>query len=165
MSSSFRFCPQCGQKVILKFIKVGEPQRHFCESCEKIHFLSPKLAAGVIVLYDGKLVLSRRDIDPGQGLWTYPGGFVEVGETVEQAAIREAKEEIHADVQLEGLLGVYSYPGIGVAVVIFRGLSIGEKPRCGDEVQEVAFFSPHEIPWEKLAFSSVSDALKDFLKV
>lgn len=164
MSASFRFCPQCGQGVVLKVVKEGESERHFCESCGRIHFLSPKLAAGIIVLHEGKMVLARRDIEPGWGLWTYPGGFVELGETVEQAAIREAKEEIKAEVELEGLLGVYSYPGVRVAVVMYRGRSVGEKPRSGDEVQEVQFFSPDEIPWEELAFASVTDALKDYLK-
>jgi len=164
MNQSFRFCPTCGQVLDYKIIKLGEPKRHVCGACNKIHFQNPKLAAGVLFVHEDKLVLGKRDIEPGRGLWSYPGGFVEQGETVNDAALREAKEEAKADVKLEGLLGVYSYPGSIIAVVMYRGRSVGPKPQAGDEVQEIGLFSPQEIPWEELAFQSVRDSLKDYLE-
>lgn len=163
MIDEFRFCPHCGHGVEKRLLKNGEPHRHVCGQCGTVHFHGPKLAAGVVFLHEGKLVLSRRDIEPGKGLWSYPGGFVERGERVSDAARREAREEVHADVEIDGLLGVYSYPATEVAIVVYYGRNRGVAPKPGDEVQEVQLFSPDEIPWHELAFRSVHDCLKDYL--
>jgi len=163
MNVFFRYCPHCASPIELKDLKSGEPKRHVCTSCQKIHFQGPKLAAGILLVHDGLLVLARRSIEPGLGLWSYPGGFVEQGEVVVEAAKREAWEEIHARVKIEGLLGVYSYKNSVIAIVMYRGRSIGEKPKVGDEVEEVGFFSPEKIPWGELAFPSVKDSIKDYL--
>jgi len=163
MKEALRFCSQCGGSLEYKLLKAGEPHRHVCSSCDTIHFLGPKLAAGVLFQHNDQIVLARRAIEPGMGLWAYPGGFVERGETLEEAAKREAKEEVCAEIELEGLLGVYSYPASIIAVVMFCGKSLGDKPKVGDEVKEVGFFSKENIPWEELAFSSVKESLEDYL--
>jgi len=159
----FQFCPYCGGAIELVLLKPREPERHVCQKCKEVHFLGPKLAAGVILVHDDQLVLTRRDIEPGRGLWTYPGGFVEIGEPVQDAAKREAREEVLAETQIDGILGIYSTPARMISVVVYRGRSVGAEPQAGDEVQEVGFFDLDKIPWEELAFSSVVDALKDYI--
>jgi mutator protein MutT len=160
----YEFCPKCGGKLELRQVKTGEPKRLVCTACQFIFFLDPKVAAGAIFSIDGGIVLAKRAIDPGYGKWVFPGGFVDPGETVEQAAIREAREEVHAEVKLLGLVGVYSYPGVPIVVIVHAAEMVGGKLQAADECLEVRTFSPKEIPWEDLAFSSIRDALEDYVR-
>ncbi|MEA2269511.1 MAG: hypothetical protein QOC64_2121, partial [Solirubrobacteraceae bacterium] len=111
---------------------------------------------------DGRVWLLRRGFDPSAGLWTFPGGFVDLGESVEQAARREAREELEIDVELTGLVGVYSRPQDRVVLVVFDAVPHGE-PRTTDEAPEVRAFAPGELPWGELAFWSTEQALRDVL--
>ncbi len=160
----YQFCPKCGERLELVQVKPNEPKRLVCAECRFIFFLDPKVAAGTIFELEGKIVLARRAIDPGYGKWVFPGGFVDRGETVEEAAIREAREEVNADVELRELVGVYSYSGVPVVVVVFAAELGNETLQAADECLEIRYFSKEEIPWDELAFSSIRDALKDYLK-
>jgi ADP-ribose pyrophosphatase YjhB (NUDIX family) len=133
-----------------------------CAACGFIYYFDPKLAAGVIPVIGDKIGLIRRSIEPGYGLWTFPAGYVNRGEKVEEAAVRETREEACLDVRLEGLVGVYSYPGRPVVIVVYAGVAIGGALGPGAEALEAEAFTPDEIPWSDLAFPSVRDGLRDY---
>ena len=160
----YHFCPKCGGRLAPKQIKRGDPKRLVCSACGFIFFLDPKVAAGAIFVVEGKVVLARRAIDPGYGKWVFPGGFVDRGETVEQAAVREAREELNVEVRLLDLINVYSYPSVPIVVIVFSAEMIGGKLQAADECLEVRSFSRGEIPWDDLAFSSIRDALRDYVR-
>ncbi len=151
-----RFCPRCGATPRIEF-----PRSLHCDACGYAAFYNPKPVAGAIPrTADGRVWLLRRGFDPGAGLWTFPGGFVDLGESVDQAAVREAREELEIDVELTRLLGVYSRPQDRVLLVVFAAIAHGE-PRTTDEAPEVAAFAPADVPWAELAFWSTEQALRD----
>ena len=108
----FRFCPHCGGAFNARILKEGEPARLVCDACGFVFYLDPKVAVGTIIrTADDEIVLCRRAIEPGYGRWVFPGGYVDRGEKLEEAAIREAREECGLDVELEGLVSLHSYRG------------------------------------------------------
>ncbi|HEU4939724.1 MAG TPA: NUDIX hydrolase [Vicinamibacterales bacterium] len=160
---SFRFCPACGGPLEPRQLKAGDPLRPVCTRCGYVHYLDPKVAVGtVIVTTDDRIVLVRRAIEPGYGLWVFPGGYVDRGEEVTVAAIREAREESGLDVRLDGLINLYSYPGRPIVVVVYKASIIAGDLRVDEESIEAGLFSRGEIPWEQLAFRSTREALEDF---
>lgn len=161
----YKFCPQCGSPLVKKQLKPLEPPRLVCSRCGFIFYLDPKLAAIAVIPLEGGLVLLRRGIEPGYGLWVVPGGFVDLGERVEDTAVREVREEVLLDVRVSRLLNVYSYAGHTTVVVAYVTEVLGGTLGPGDETLEVGIFRPQDIPWERLAFSSSRDALADYLKI
>jgi ADP-ribose pyrophosphatase YjhB (NUDIX family) len=161
---AFRFCPICGGELETRLLKAGEPERLVCRQCGFVFYLDPKVAVGTIIATaDSRLVLVRRAIEPGYGLWVFPGGFVDRGEEITQAAIREAREESGLEVRLDRLVNIYSYPDAAVIVVVYAATAIrGEL--CGDEeCLEARLFGADELPWDALAFRSTREALRDYL--
>jgi 8-oxo-dGTP diphosphatase len=153
-----RFCPRCGKPA-----EVAYPRSINCPHCGYGAYYNPKpVAAAIPVTERGEIVLLRRGFDPGKDLWTFPGGFVDLGESVEDAARREAREEIEADVELTGLVGVYSRAEERVVLIVFAA-RIDDTPRTTPEAPQVEAFAPDAIPWQELAFWSTTDALRDFL--
>ncbi|MFZ0042617.1 MAG: NUDIX domain-containing protein [Solirubrobacteraceae bacterium] len=151
-----RFCPRCGKPADVNF-----PQRITCPHCGYSAYYNPKPVAAAIPVDDaGKVILLRRGFDPGQGLWTFPGGFVDLGESVEEAAHRETDEELAMPIALGPLVGVYSHPDDRVVLIVFRARALGE-PRTSAEATEVRTFAVSEIPWDDLAFWSTAQALRD----
>jgi ADP-ribose pyrophosphatase YjhB (NUDIX family) len=114
---------------------------------------------------EGKIVLLRRDIEPQKGKWVMPGGYVDRGEVVEAAALRETEEECGLQIRLKNLLGVYSYPGKLEVVVVYVAEVLSGSLMVGDETQAAKLFKTVEIPWEELAFESTQDALRDYCKL
>jgi mutator protein MutT len=161
--SEFHFCPRCGGILDLRALKAGEPQRLVCRSCGFVFFLDPKVATGVIFSLNGGIVLVRRAIEPRSGKWVFPGGYVDRGESLEAAALREVKEESGLDVQLTRLLGAYSYPDNAVIIIVYAGEVTGGILQTDDENQDIRPFPPAEIPWGELAFPSTTQALRDYL--
>ena len=159
-----RFCPKCAGALEGRQESAGEPSFPTCAACGFIYYYDPKLAAGVIPSIDGKIGLIRRGIEPGLGLWTFPAGYVNRGERVEEAAARETFEEACLEVRIEDLIGVYSYAGRPVVIVVYAGAVVGGTLACGAEALETRLFAPEEIPWSALAFPSVRDGLRDYLK-
>jgi ADP-ribose pyrophosphatase YjhB (NUDIX family) len=159
----FRFCPQCGGELQRQQFKPHEPHRRVCQACSFIFYDDPKVAACTIPVIDGKVVLLKRGIEPSYGKWVFPGGFLDRGEKVEAAAIRETWEEVNLKVEISRLLNVYSYPGYPVIVIVYLAEVIGGELQPMDEALEVRTFTPEEIPWEELAFMSTRDALRDYL--
>ena len=160
----YRYCPACGGALAPRVVRAGEPERPACAACGFVYYANPKVAVGTIIRSDGgRLVLVRRAIEPGYGRWVFPGGFVDRGEPLTTAAVREAREESGLDVRLEGLVNIYSYPGRTPVIVVYAATAIGGA-LCGDEeCLDVAEFDANAIPWDDLAFRSTSEALRAFL--
>jgi ADP-ribose pyrophosphatase YjhB (NUDIX family) len=149
----------------LRAVKANDPERLCCDACSFIFYLDPKLAAGVVPVLDGKVLLVRRSIEPAYGKWVFPGGYVDRGEHPAVAARREALEEAGVVVALEGQLGIYQYPtGNSVVLVVYRGIITGGEPAALDESLEVGLFDPAEVPWGELAFSTTRLAMADFAR-
>lgn len=162
---AYRFCPRCGNPLDSRVLKVGEPPRLVCRACAFVFFLDPKIATGVVFSHDGGILLVQRAIEPSYGKWVFPGGYVDRGETLEAAALREVQEESGLLVRLTRLLGVYSFPGNAVIVVAYAGDVTGGSLKIDDESLAVRSFPPAEIPWDQLAFPSTVQVLKDYLKL
>ena len=145
-------------------LKRGDPERLVCENCGFVFYLGPKLVAGAIVELNAGIVLIQRDIEPGYGKWTFPGGFVERGERAEAAAEREVLEETGLEVQVSDIVGLYSYEGQIPAIAVFRAEVIGGEPVPLDETMDVKVFRRGDLPWTELAFPSTEHALKDYLR-
>ena len=160
----YKFCPKCGAPLSRRRLKDFEPERLVCMTCMFVMYLNPKVAAGAVVEYEGGIVLLRREIDPRAGFWVHPGGFVDRGETLEQAAKRETREEVGLEVEIGGLLGAFSFPDSEVVVVTFAARVLSGEPKVGDESLEVRMFDPLDIPWDELAFPSTRLALKEYLR-
>jgi len=161
----YKFCPKCGGRLEQKIIQPKEPPRLVCTECGFVFYLDPKLAGIAIIPWEDGLVLARRAIEPGYGLWVAPGGFVDVGELVEEAVVREVREEVFLNVRISRLLNVYSYPGRTTVIVAYVADVISGQPGGGDETLEARIFRPDEIPWDEIAFASTRDALRDYLRV
>ena len=161
----FQFCPRCGGELSSKLLKKGEPERLVCATCDFVFFLDPKVAACVIIEIKNKIVLLKRSIPPQRGKWVIPGGFVDQGEPVPVAAVRETWEEVRLKVKIDTLVGVYSYPQKPVVVIVYAATKIGGKLQAADEALEVRLFAPESIPWDTIAFSSTRDSLRDYFKI
>ena len=161
--ASFRFCPLCGGPLESRLLKAGDPERLVCTACGFVFYLDPKLAVGTIIHDDrSRVVLVRRAIEPGYGKWVFPGGYVDRGEEVQVAAIREAREEVGLDVRIDRLVKIYSYTGRTPVIIVYAATMIGGCLGCDEEGLEVEFFERDAIPWDDLAFRSTHEALRDY---
>ncbi|MFP4088205.1 MAG: NUDIX domain-containing protein [Desulfobacteraceae bacterium] len=158
----FHFCPVCGGPVHAKCIKWGEPERLVCSACDFVLYLDPKVVSCTVLETEGNIVLLKRAIKPQSGKWVLPGGYVDRGEPVPQAAVREAQEECGLEIRIKRLLGVYSYPGKIPVVIVYIAEAVGGAMISGDETREAKMFSEATIPWQNLAFQSTTDALRDY---
>jgi 8-oxo-dGTP diphosphatase len=162
--SDYRFCPRCGGSLERRLLKATEPERLVCVACDFVFYLDPKIAVGTIIRTDhDRFVLVRRAIEPGYGKWVFPGGYVDRGEPLTTAAIREAREECGLDVRLDGLVNIYSYPRRAPVIVVYAATAIGGALRCDDEGLEASLFTSDAIPWQELAFRSTEEGLRDYL--
>ena len=160
----YSYCPLCGGDLELRSLKTTEPGRLVCVRCGFIFYLDPKVAVGTIIRDDrDHIVLVRRAIEPGYGKWVFPGGYVDRGEEVQRAAVREAREETGLDVRLDGLINIYSYSGRTPVIVVYAATMTGGCLGCDDEGLEARFFEPAAIPWDELAFRSTREALREFI--
>jgi ADP-ribose pyrophosphatase YjhB (NUDIX family) len=161
----YSFCPLCGADLELRSLKPSEPDRLVCVQCGFIFYQDPKVAVATIILDENQhIVLVRRAIQPGYGKWVCPGGFVDRGEEVTSAAVREAREEAGVEIRIDRLLNVYSYPGVAPVIIVYVATMTGGTLMCDDECLEVRLFAQDDIPWDELAFSSTKEALKEFLQ-
>lgn len=165
MDELYRFCSHCGSQNLQYKIPSGDDrERLICLDCGKIHYQNPKIVVGCIPIFNEKILLCKRNIEPRFGFWTIPSGFMENGESVEEGAIRECREESGAEVDISHLHTVYSLPQIHQVYLIFLAhVKNPDKIHPTYESSEVRFFAPGEIPWKKIAFAAVEFALKKFI--
>ncbi len=158
------YCSNCGTRVTEKIPAGDNRQRYVCDACDTIHYQNPKIVAGCVPVWDNRLLLCRRAIEPRYGLWTLPAGFMENGESTEQAAARETREEAGASVIDMALYGVFSIPQINQVYMMFRAQLETEDYQAGIESLDVKLFEEHEIPWDELAFPVVKLTLERYFK-
>lgn len=148
--------------------------RQVCSSCGHVAYVNPKIAAGTVPVHEGRIALIRRAVEPGAGLWSWPSGYVEIDESVEQAAVRETHEETGLGVELTDLLGIFSFPWAGrgsgrppAGVVVVGWLAEVESGTlcAGDDAADAAWFLPDAIPWPELAFASSRMGLERALEL
>ena len=157
------YCSECGNSVSKKIPSGDNLPRFVCESCQAIHYHNPKIVAGCIPEWEGQILLCRRAIEPKAGLWTFPAGFMEIGEGTEQAARRETLEEAQAEVTITRLHSVLSLPHIGQVYLTFVGRLLAKRFAAGTESMDVQLFDTSKIPWDQIAFPVVRDALRRYL--
>jgi ADP-ribose pyrophosphatase YjhB (NUDIX family) len=156
------FCSHCGSSVEL-LIPAGDTlMRHVCAACGTVHYQNPKMVVGCIPEWEDKILLCKRAIEPRLGKWTLPAGFMENGETANFGAARETLEEANARVEIGALYTFYNLPGINQVYLLFRGRLLDLDFSAGTESLEVRLFAEHEIPWNELAFPTISETLKHY---
>ena len=139
-----KFCPACGSPLETK--EAAGRQRPVCRECGKVVYYDPKVAATCVVERKGKVLMIRRAVQPGIGHWSLPGGYVDRGEVVEEAAAREVQEETGLVVEVERLVGLYSRRGHPVLVAVFAARETGGTLEAGAETSDVDFFSLDSLP-------------------
>lgn len=161
-----RFCALCGGAMESRIVLPDRKRHHVCSRCGFVHFLGPKLVAGCLVVDSARVLLLRRGIEPALGRWTFPGGYVDLGETPEHAAARETLEEVGMNVQISRVFGLYTDPeSPHVSVAVFLANSGDDPPSNSHEALETRYFAPGEIPWEEIAFPTTAAALRDWASV
>ena len=158
--ASLGYCFVCGTALQARHHE--DRERPTCPACGFVHYLDPKVAVAVVLGDERGVLLCRRCIDPGSGLWSFPAGYVNRGEVVEEAAVREVLEELGLAVSLTGLVGVYSERGGAVVLVVYAGkIEAGEPHPDGHEVSEVRYFALDALPPD-LAFPHDRQVLSDW---
>ncbi len=158
------YCSICGQAVETRIPQGDNRERKVCADCGTIHYVNPKMVVGAVVEWGEEILLCRRAINPRRGYWTVPAGFLEVGETLEQGAAREAWEEAQADIRIQELLSVINVTRVGQVHVMFRACLAAPDFGVGDESLEVGLFKESDIPWDDLAFPSVRFTLERYYR-
>lgn len=155
-----KFCNNCGAVVALRIPPGDTHARHVCDACGTIHYQNPKIVAGCLPVWEDKVLLCRRAIEPRYGLWTLPAGFMEKGETTLEAAMRETLEEARAKVEIDGLCTLFNLPHIDQVYLLYRGRLLDLDYAPGEETLEARLFSEAEIPWQEIAFRVIQETLK-----
>ncbi len=159
------FCSACGH-VTHRIIPEGDSRlRDVCAraACALVHYENPKIVAGTLPVWQGKILLCKRAIEPRKGYWTLPAGFMELSETCEQGAVRETWEEAAATVHVRSLLSVLDVPHASQVHLFYLADLIDGIYAAGTESLEVALFEPADIPWDEIAFKTITKTLKHYL--
>jgi ADP-ribose pyrophosphatase YjhB (NUDIX family) len=157
-----KFCSHCGASLRQGIPEDDDRPRHICDSCGIIHYQHPKIIAGCLPIWGEQILLCRRAIPPRKGFWTLPAGFMEMGETLEHAASREAHEEANVSVEMQSLFSVISLPHISQVYVFFLANMTEPSFSPGRESLETQLFTEAEIPWREISFETVYRALKHY---
>ena len=157
--------PELAGPTVLRIPEGDNRERLTCPDCGFINYENPKIVVGAVCTWEGKLLLCRRAIDPRSGFWTIPAGYMELNETAEAGASREVKEEACADIDIDGLIGVYTIPRISQVQLIYRATLKDGVFAAGEETLELDLYDWKDIPWDDLAFPSVKWALDHWREI
>lgn len=162
MDPVINYCSVCGAATRQRIPEGDALIRAVCEACGTIHYQNPKLVVGSLPIWEDKVLLCRRAIEPRRGLWTLPAGFMEKDETLPEAAVRETREEACAEIEIGDLLTLISVPHISQVHAIFRARLLDLNFAAGAETLEVALFAEEDIPWKEIAFRTIALSLRHF---
>ena len=155
-----RFCTHCGAPTAWAVPGGDNRHRHVCGSCEAVHYENPKIVVGCVPVWEDRVLLCRRAIEPRRGYWTLPAGYLELGETTEEGALRETAEEAGIEVELDGLCTVFSLPDINQLHMLYRARLTQPVWACGSETLEIRLVDTADVPWAELAFRTVRETLE-----
>jgi 8-oxo-dGTP diphosphatase len=165
LAATLNYCSRCGERLSFGPIEGEERERLACESCGFVAYVNPRLVVTTVPVTDeGRVVLLRRGIEPGYGLWAQPGGFLEIDETVQEGAIRETFEETGLLVQPHEIIGLYSRTEVAIVVLAYEARITGGSLRLNPEAIEFGEFRPEQIPWHEIAFKTSHWALRDWVR-
>lgn len=159
-----KFCSNCGAGVAFRIPPGDTLPRHICEQCGTIHYQNPKIIVGALPVWEERVLLCRRAIEPRHGMWTLPAGFMENEETTAQAAARETLEEACARIEVGELYTLIDVPHISQVHIVYRARLLDLDFRPGEESLEVALFREEDIPWQQIAFRSILMSLRHFFE-
>jgi len=160
-----KYCSNCGSDQIKFIIPEGDTYKRFvCDNCNSIHYDNPRVIVGCLPIYNHKIVICKRAIEPCIGKWNLPAGFMENGESVHEAAVRETLEEANARIELQGLYTLFNLPHANQVFIIYRGRLLDLDYSPGEESLEVVLFREDEIPWQDIAFSMVEETLRLYFR-
>jgi len=157
------FCSKCGSLTESKYVEGDTIKRDVCTNCYHINYFNPKIIVGTLPVKNDLVLLCKRDIPPSKGMWTIPSGYMEIGESLEDGAKREAYEEANLEYEIIKLYGTYSIPSIGQVLFVYLGKIVNDNFRAAAETSEVRLFNIEKIPWDNIAFSSVEFFLKKYV--
>lgn len=161
--SLIKFCKECGQAVSYRIPDDGDTKsRAICSVCHTVHYENPLMVVGTLPVWQGRVLLCKRNIEPRKGKWTLPAGFMELNETAAEGAARETVEEAGAQFEMQDLLSVLSVARVGQVHLYFRAALTSDQFNPGFETQEAQLFDEKDIPWDELAFTTVKLTLECF---
>jgi len=162
MEPDINYCCSCAAPVSVKIPAGDSLPRHVCDACGAVHYRNPRLVVGALPVWEDRVLLCRRAIEPRLGYWTLPAGFMENQETVSEAAVRETQEEACAHIELGEMYTMISVPHINQVHVIYRARLLDLDFAPGEESLEVELFEEAAIPWQEIAFHTVAMTLRHF---
>ncbi|MEK8052466.1 NUDIX hydrolase [Ideonella sp. DXS22W] len=157
-----KHCRHCGTAVDYRVPDDDNRERAVCAGCGTIHYENPLNVVGTVPVWGEQVLLCKRAIEPRYGFWTLPAGFMELGETVAQGALRETTEEAGANIELEGLLTMLSVVRVGQVHLFYKARMLDTALDPGPETLEARLFHEHEVPWDEIAFRTVRETLQHF---
>lgn len=160
--AQIKHCRACGSAVAYRVPPDDNRERACCPACGTVHYQNPLNVVGTVPVWQDRVLLCRRNIEPRYGLWTLPAGFMELGETTEQGAARETDEEAGARIELQGLYTVLNVVHVGQVHLYYRARLLDPEFAPGPETIEAALFREEDIPWKELAFRTVRTTLEFF---
>lgn len=155
-----KFCSECGSRRIRRDLA----HKFVCADCGAVFYQNPRLVAGCIAQWQGRILLCRRAVEPGYGLWSLPAGFVEKGEPCAKSAGRETLEEAGAVVEIDRLYALFHIPSINQVHLVFLADLVDGALDPGGESSEVRFFDEADVPWTELAFTTTHGALRQYFR-
>jgi ADP-ribose pyrophosphatase YjhB (NUDIX family) len=158
------YCSNCSHPVDYQAVEGDHRLRYVCNQCQTIHYQNPRIIVGCVPVWEGKVLLCRRGIEPQLGFWNLPGGFYEIGESLETGAMREAMEEAGLSMSIGKLIGMYSVLHAAQVHIHYEGILDHSKFHLTPESTEIQFFDESEIPWNELAFQSNTLSLKHYFE-
>ena len=166
MASSLNFCSRCGGQLMFGSVQGEDRERLACGACRHIAYVNPRLVVTTLPITEsGEIILIRRGIEPGVGFWAQPGGFLEVDETVHEAAIRETWEETGLLVVPGDIVGLYTRLEAAVVTIVYEARIVGGTAAPTPEATEIIAYTPDAIPWPDIAFKTTLWALRDWLRL